>query len=208
MSKRHRRGRAAAHGEEEDPLEASARLIARARSITVFTGAGISVESGIPDFRSEGGLWQRFDPSVYCDYDVFRDRPEMFWTMVTSLYGDVHARLGGTREELRRGELKKPKPNAGEHERWAMAPALSHLQQRGERVRPRSHPADSVFCETRPSFRRSPGVGGAGGRVGQEGDGRHAEHRWAARDGRRGREHAGDRAPRDGGDLHLRKVPR
>ena len=116
MSK-HRRGRAAAQAEDEDPLEASARLIARATSITVFTGAGISVESGIPDFRSEGGLWQRFDPSVYCDYEVFRDRPEMFWTMVTSLYGDVHARLGGTREELRRGELRKPKPNAGEHER-------------------------------------------------------------------------------------------
>jgi len=42
-----------------------ADLIINARRIVVFTGAGISTESGIPDFRSPGGLWERFDPDEF-----------------------------------------------------------------------------------------------------------------------------------------------
>lgn len=45
-----------------------------------LTGAGISVESGIPDFRSSGGLWQRFPPEVFGTIDAFRDDPERFWS--------------------------------------------------------------------------------------------------------------------------------
>jgi NAD-dependent deacetylase len=46
----------------------------------VLTGAGVSVESGIPDFRSAGGLWSRFPPEVYGTIEAFRDNPERFWT--------------------------------------------------------------------------------------------------------------------------------
>jgi len=42
-----------------------ADLIVDARRIIVFTGAGVSTESGIPDFRSPGGLWDRFDPDDF-----------------------------------------------------------------------------------------------------------------------------------------------
>ncbi|MBN1829012.1 MAG: Sir2 family NAD-dependent protein deacetylase [Deltaproteobacteria bacterium] len=42
-----------------------ASMIARAERIVVFTGAGISTESGIPDFRSPGGIWTRFDPDDF-----------------------------------------------------------------------------------------------------------------------------------------------
>ena len=45
--------------------ERAAALIARAEKIVVFTGAGISTESGIPDFRSPGGIWDRFDPDDF-----------------------------------------------------------------------------------------------------------------------------------------------
>ena len=43
----------------------AAELIAAARKLVVFTGAGISTESGIPDFRSPGGIWSRFDPEDF-----------------------------------------------------------------------------------------------------------------------------------------------
>jgi len=46
-------------------IERAADLIFHSRNIVAFTGAGISTESGIPDFRSPGGLWSRFDPSDF-----------------------------------------------------------------------------------------------------------------------------------------------
>lgn len=45
-----------------DPIEQVARLLAGGARPVVFTGAGVSTESGIPDFRSPGGVWDRFDP--------------------------------------------------------------------------------------------------------------------------------------------------
>ncbi|KAL7712890.1 NAD-dependent deacetylase 1 [Entamoeba marina] len=62
-----------------------ARTIARANKIVVLTGAGISVASGIPDFRSHDGLWKRYDPKVYANYTNFIEHPEMFWKMCTEL---------------------------------------------------------------------------------------------------------------------------
>jgi NAD-dependent deacetylase len=54
---------------EETKLDALAEqvagLIIQAKKLVVFTGAGISTESGIPDFRSPGGIWSRFDPDDF-----------------------------------------------------------------------------------------------------------------------------------------------
>jgi NAD-dependent deacetylase len=44
------------------------RLIAQASNIVAFTGAGISTESGIPDFRSPGGMWTRYKPIEFADF--------------------------------------------------------------------------------------------------------------------------------------------
>ena len=49
-------------------IEKLAALIAGAGRIVVFTGAGVSTESGIPDFRSPGGIWSRFDPEEFTIY--------------------------------------------------------------------------------------------------------------------------------------------
>ena len=46
-------------------LKAVAEMIAKANNVVVFTGAGVSTESGIPDFRSPGGIWTRFDPDDF-----------------------------------------------------------------------------------------------------------------------------------------------
>jgi NAD-dependent deacetylase len=57
-----------------------AALIRDADSVIALTGAGISVPSGIPDFRSPGtGLWENVDPMEVAHIDVFRRDPERFW---------------------------------------------------------------------------------------------------------------------------------
>ena len=68
-------------------VDAATRLAAIIRgseSVVALTGAGISVPSGIPDFRSPGsGLWTKVDPMEVAHIDVFRRDPERFW----SFYG-------------------------------------------------------------------------------------------------------------------------
>jgi NAD-dependent deacetylase len=49
-------------GDAARALTTAARLLARARAGVVFTGAGVSTGSGLPDFRSAGGVWTRYDP--------------------------------------------------------------------------------------------------------------------------------------------------
>ncbi len=49
----------------EEKILRTADMIRKARRVVVFTGAGVSTESGIPDFRSPGGLWSRFDPEDF-----------------------------------------------------------------------------------------------------------------------------------------------
>ena len=71
--------------------ERLAELISAAGSVVALTGAGISVPSGIPDFRSPGaGLWETVDPTEVAHIDVFRREPERFWRF----YGQRFATLG------------------------------------------------------------------------------------------------------------------
>jgi len=91
-----------------DPA-ALAELIRSAGTVVALTGAGISVPSGIPDFRSPGtGLWENVDPMEVAHIDVFRRHPRRFW----SFYGD------------RFTTLRDKRPN-GAHA------ALAELERRG-----------------------------------------------------------------------------
>ncbi|MGZ4187213.1 MAG: SIR2 family NAD-dependent protein deacylase [Solirubrobacteraceae bacterium] len=67
-------------GAATDEAARLAELIRAAGSVVALTGAGISVPSGIPDFRSPGtGLWENVDPMEVAHIDVFRRDPERFW---------------------------------------------------------------------------------------------------------------------------------
>jgi NAD-dependent deacetylase len=67
-----------------------AELVREADSVVALTGAGISVPSGIPDFRSPGtGIWEKVDPMEVAHIDAFQRDPERFW----SFYGDRFATL-------------------------------------------------------------------------------------------------------------------
>jgi NAD-dependent deacetylase len=63
---------------------ALARLIADARRIVVFTGAGISTESGIPDFRSPGGVWSRMKPIYFQEFVSSEEKRREAWRRVFS----------------------------------------------------------------------------------------------------------------------------
>ena len=74
-----------------DDIAALAELIGSAGSVVALTGAGISVPSGIPDFRTPGtGIWANVDPMEVAHIDAWRADPERFW----SFYGHRFQTLG------------------------------------------------------------------------------------------------------------------
>ena len=69
----------------DELIEKAARIILESKLTIALTGAGISVESGIPDFRSKGGLWDRFDPEEYATIYAFTKTPEKVWLMLKEM---------------------------------------------------------------------------------------------------------------------------
>lgn len=60
---------------------AVARSMVDLKPSVALTGAGISAESGIPTFRSKGGLWEKYDPMIYASIAAFREDPSKYWTI-------------------------------------------------------------------------------------------------------------------------------
>jgi len=69
----------------EKEIIKAASLIVNAKHLVAFTGAGISVESGIPPFRGEGGIWSKYDPSIL-DIDYFCSNPAESWEGITEIF--------------------------------------------------------------------------------------------------------------------------
>lgn len=65
-----------------------AELMRGAQKILVFSGAGMSTESGIPDFRSPGGVWSKYDPSDFYFQKIVSDQKarERYWQMSSESY--------------------------------------------------------------------------------------------------------------------------
>jgi NAD-dependent protein deacetylase/lipoamidase len=61
------------------PVERLAELVRARQPCVVLTGAGISTESGIPDFRSPTGIWAQYDPMEYASIDAFLADPAKVW---------------------------------------------------------------------------------------------------------------------------------
>lgn len=95
----------------DDAVESAARTIAGSRYLTAFTGAGISVESGIPSFRGKDGLWGRYDPRIL-EIDHFTAHPEECWPVIREIFYDHFGRAMPNRAHSflarleRRGLLK------------------------------------------------------------------------------------------------------
>jgi NAD-dependent deacetylase len=67
-------------------IQRAAKDILRSKKTIAFTGAGISVESGIPDFRSAQGLWQKYDPEEYAHIQAFYSNPDKVWLMLRDMF--------------------------------------------------------------------------------------------------------------------------
>src|SRR4030042_4791746 len=69
--------------------EKTADLIVKSRRLVIFSGAGVSTESGIPDFRSPGGLWEKYDPMDFYYQKIISDERARtkYWEMIKDVYG-------------------------------------------------------------------------------------------------------------------------
>jgi len=65
--------------------EKAVNLIEEAEHLVVFTGAGISIESGIPTFRGENGLWEKYDMN-YLTLDYFYNSPAASWVFNKKIF--------------------------------------------------------------------------------------------------------------------------
>jgi len=72
----------------DDLIRKGATIIAESQKILVFAGAGLSTESGIPDFRSPGGVWDKYDPSDFYFQKFMSNETsrEKYWKMSTEFY--------------------------------------------------------------------------------------------------------------------------
>jgi NAD-dependent deacetylase len=70
-------------------IELIARKIKEGGKNIVFTGAGISTESGIPDFRSQGGIWDKFRPVYFDEFMNSREAREAYWRRWRELYQGI-----------------------------------------------------------------------------------------------------------------------
>ncbi|HYB98929.1 MAG TPA: Sir2 family NAD-dependent protein deacetylase [Candidatus Limnocylindrales bacterium] len=126
-------------------IRQAAALLAQARSVVVLTGAGVSTESGIPDFRSPGGLWTRYDPrkltfDLFCAYEATR---RDYWKMSTESYP----------------VLRDAEPNAAHH-------AIVAIEKAGKLLRLVTQNVDGLHRKAGSSPERTTEIHGSSLRAG------------------------------------------
>ena len=127
--------------------EAAAAIRAlRPRNVVVFTGAGVSADSGIPTFRGEGGLWRNFRAEELATPEAFARDPALVWEWY----------------EWRRGLVRAAAPNAA-HRAIAVLPDAVVVTQNVDALHARAGSADIVELHGNLFRVRCTGERGRGG---------------------------------------------
>jgi len=87
-------------------LNDAVKLIMESSRTTAFTGAGISVESGVPPFRGHGALWEKYDPEVL-DISYFHKNPEDSWMVIKEIFYDFFGKVKPNGAHYALAELEK-----------------------------------------------------------------------------------------------------
>jgi NAD-dependent deacetylase len=98
------------HGSAEQATESLAAMLRAAKRVVVFTGAGISTESGIPDFRSPGGIWTKMSPIYFDDFVRSAEMRREAWRRrfaMEEMFASVKPNAGhrAVAELVRRGKV-------------------------------------------------------------------------------------------------------
>jgi NAD-dependent deacetylase len=87
-------------------IQKAAEVLRKSNFTTAYTGAGISVESGIPPFRGEGGLWTKYDPALL-DIDHFMEDPLRAWTIIKEIFYNYFGDAKPNKAHLVLAEMEK-----------------------------------------------------------------------------------------------------
>ena len=90
----------------KNDVRKASSVIQKSRHVTAFTGAGISVESGIPPFRGPEGLWSKYDPK-FLDVEYFTSHPEESWKVIKTLFYDFFGKVSPNRAHEALAQLEK-----------------------------------------------------------------------------------------------------
>jgi len=90
----------------ETLIKKASNLIANSKYLSAFTGAGISVESGIPPFRGENGLWTKYDPNLF-DISFFTNNSQRSWKLLKKLFFDVFEKSNPNDAHIALAHLEK-----------------------------------------------------------------------------------------------------
>ncbi len=89
----------------EENIVRAASILKNSTFTTAYTGAGISVESGIPPFRGTGGLWTKYDPALL-DIDHFHQDPKRAWKIIKEIFYDFFGKARPNRAHLVLAEME------------------------------------------------------------------------------------------------------
>ncbi len=92
--------------EIERKCDEAARIWEQSRCAIALSGAGISVPSGIPDFRSPGGLWSKFDPQEVCSQWALENNPRGVWEFMLEAVG-MFSRVEANSAHIALADLEK-----------------------------------------------------------------------------------------------------